>query len=414
MSDDKINRRKFMKASAALLGTVGAYTPFLTEANASAGRQPTAYKLTRWRKDPFSRGSYSYLAKGSKPSQRKDLARPIDGKITFCGEATEPKFPATVHGAFYSGVRAAEEVFESDADSVAIIGAGVSGLIAAQMLVEDGYDVTLFEARDRVGGRIWTDRSMGVPLDMGASWIHGLKKNPITEIAKEIDAKLLPTDYDNYIARNKDGQIKSYDDLPDWFEDVTALEHEYAADIGTISKQATQEGADLGGGDAIFANGYDQIIDALGEGLDIRLSSKVDKIDYENSGVRITSAGNTHEFDGAIITVPLGVLKAGDITFKPSLPKKKQAAIDDLGMGLLNKLYLKFDEVFWDEDADLLGMIAEDRGHFTEWLNIYKYTGEPVLLAFNASSVADEFEHLSDEEMVSEAMKMLNLIYPNS
>src|SRR5262245_53226635 len=60
-----------------------------------------------------------------------------------------------------------------------VIGAGVSGLAAARELKSQGLQVTVLEARDRIGGRVWTDRSLGVPIDMGASWVNGVRDNPI-------------------------------------------------------------------------------------------------------------------------------------------------------------------------------------------------------------------------------------------
>lgn len=72
--------------------------------------EPTSYVITRWNNDPFSRGSYSYLPVGVDMNSYKQLAKPIDGRLYFAGEATSSNDPATVHGAYLSGVRAAREV----------------------------------------------------------------------------------------------------------------------------------------------------------------------------------------------------------------------------------------------------------------------------------------------------------------
>ena len=66
---------------------------------------------------------------------------------------------------------------------VLILGAGIAGLAAARTLVDDGWKVIVLEARNRIGGRVWTDNSLGLALDLGASWIHGVKGNPITILA---------------------------------------------------------------------------------------------------------------------------------------------------------------------------------------------------------------------------------------
>lgn len=267
--------------------------------------EPTGVLLTRWRQDPFAHGSYSYLAADADPDDRNLLAAPVDGRVFFAGEATHGRYPATVHGALLSGRRAGEEVTETDAGAVAVIGAGTAGLAAAQLLADDGYDVTVYEARDRIGGRVRTDRSLGVPLDLGASWIHGIDDNPLSAIA-------------------------------------------------------------------------------------------------DNGSTR---------FDAVIVTLPLGVLKAAAIDFDPPLPEAKAGAIERLGMGLLDKVILRFDEVFWDADADLLGYDGPERGHFAEWLNLARYTGEPILIGFNASSAADEIEHLPDDQIVALALTALRDMY---
>src|SRR5262245_27907936 len=80
--------------------------------------------------------------------------------------------------------RGAEAAKDRTAD-VIVIGAGASGLAAARELVDAGRKVIVVEARERIGGRVWTDRSLpGLALDMGATWVHGVRGNPIAALAK--------------------------------------------------------------------------------------------------------------------------------------------------------------------------------------------------------------------------------------
>jgi monoamine oxidase len=80
-------------------------------------------------------------------------------------------------------------------------------------------------------------------------------------------------------------------------------------------------------------------------------------------------------------------------------------------MGLLNKTYFKFNEPFWDKDNDLIGHIGEQKGVWAEFLNLYKYTGEPVLLGFNAADYARSLEPLTDEQIIADGMRVLRTLY---
>jgi polyamine oxidase len=163
---------------------------------ADAVPDPIGVQITRWRADPFARGSYSFLAGGAQPSDRELLAAPAGGRLFFAGEATVRYYPATVHGAMLSGERAAAQILAQGAASAVAVGAGAAGLAAAHQLAVSGVDVRVLEARDRVGGRVWTDSSLGVPVDLGASWIHGVSGNPLTSLANDIDAPRVHTDYE--------------------------------------------------------------------------------------------------------------------------------------------------------------------------------------------------------------------------
>jgi monoamine oxidase len=78
-------------------------------------------------------------------------------------------------------------------ERVLVIGAGMAGLVAARLLRDSGCDVTVLEARSRIGGRVWTDHSLGVPIDLGGSWIHGADDNPLTEWCAALGVELIET-----------------------------------------------------------------------------------------------------------------------------------------------------------------------------------------------------------------------------
>ena len=339
-----------------------------------------------------------------------------------------------------------------------ILGAGMAGLAAARTLTDAGYAVTILEARDRIGGRIWTNRTLdGLALDLGASWIHGTDHPALPALARRYNATTVITDYDSHTVYDSNGRpldddeleemeeafAELLEELQEWGEEQdddlslqraldqflqgesltaeerrqlnyainTTLEHEFAADAAQLSLWYFDEGEEIEGDDVIFPNGYDQLTSGLATGLDVRLGQVVQRVAYGADGVEVTTAQGTFTADYALVTLPLGVLQSGDIDFAPPLPPAKQEAIGRLGMGLLNKLYLRFPEVFWEEESHLLGYMAAEKGQWGEWLNLYALLGEPVLLGFNAGSYGRQLETLSDEQIIASAMQVLRTIY---
>jgi polyamine oxidase len=93
--------------------------------------------------------------------------------------------------------------------SVIVIGSGISGLAAARNLSEASFKVTVLESRDRIGGRIHTDYSFGCPVDMGASWLHGVSdENPLAPIIRRLGLTLYRTSGDDSILYDHD--LESY------------------------------------------------------------------------------------------------------------------------------------------------------------------------------------------------------------
>jgi monoamine oxidase len=367
--------------------------------------------ITRWRQDPFALGSYSFLGRGAQPADRVALGEPVGRTLFFAGEAANRRYPGTVHGAYLSGQQAAEHLAETGARSVAIVGAGIAGLRAAQILAGHGVRCTILEARNRIGGRIWTNRALGPPIDLGASWIHGTRGNPLTRLADEAGAEIEETDFEAYRLYDQAGRILRWSETPESFRDVVEIEHLYGADLADLSDDAVEEGEGFGGSEVIFPGGYDQLFAVLDSPCELRPASPVTAIAYDDDGVALTVSGGRVSADAALVTVPLGVLKAGSIAFAPALPARKRAAVARLGMGLLNKVCLRFDRMFWDREAVWIGYVGPERGRFAAWLNLAPFVGQPVLVAFNSGRAAAAIEAMRDDAILAEAMAVLGAMY---
>jgi monoamine oxidase len=348
---------------------------------------------------------------------------------------------------------------QSNDSRVVIIGAGVSGLAAARTLHDAGYQVTVLEGRDRIGGRVWTSRAMdGIPVDLGASWIHGIDDNPVSELAEEAGVETVATDFDNIIAYDVDGGIlgeEDYEAMQAIYDEAlekaqamigetdevislgeaihraaeemalddeqrrtldfmvtTIIEQEFAADVNFLSLEYWNSTDEPEGDHVLFPDGYDWLPKMLAEGIDIKLNQVVGRIEYGENGVTVMTADEIYEADFAIVTLPLGVLKSGVVAFAPELPENKQQAIQNLYTGVLNKVYLRFPDVFWDEESDIINYMSEgEKGYWVDFLNLYPATEQPVLLAFNAGTYGLALEKLSDDEIIAAAMTSLRAVY---
>lgn len=327
----------------------------------------------------------------------------------------------------------------TDTNSVLIVGAGMAGLAAARSLNDAGWPVRVIEARDRIGGRVHTSRDWGVPLEMGASWIHGTTNNPLVELAAKVHADVVPTDYSNPAKLAIDPRLqpmtytaKIWRELvSDAREDVdggtlgaaisaqsgdltdreraalayyvtTEIEDEYAADAGALSATTYDLGSYTVGPQSVITSGYDALPRSLADGLQITFNTAVSSIVQQDKSV-IVRAGNT-TFDGpaVIVTVPLGVLKAGSITFDPPLPEGHAHAVNALGFGVLSKSYFRFRQRTWDRENAFYQYLGSEPGRWAQWFTLPAAAG-PIVLAFNPGSVGRSVESSAPAEVIAGA-----------
>lgn len=326
---------------------------------------------------------------------------------------------------------------------VLVIGAGVAGLTAAKELQAHGFSVTVLEARDRIGGRIWTSSKFGYPTDLGASWIEGDEDNPIAALAKEHHLELLYDDEEavTYDVHGTDIS-KAYDEQRDKLERrleqaiaepdrsvwsalqdapvkqdflqayYSELESDSSADAEVWSLKEWGRETVLQGDSFLFPGGYVQIPNVLAKGLDVRVNQAVVSLSQTEDLVEITTQdGQILQADLALVTVPLGVLKSGRITFSPPLPAAKRQAIRQLGMGVLNKVLLQFSQVFWPKDVLSFSYVGPKRGVFSSTVNGFCVCGQPYLMTFTAGSVAREQEGWSDEAIIDALLEVYGKMF---
>ncbi|KAG0308148.1 hypothetical protein BGZ99_001260 [Dissophora globulifera] len=309
---------------------------------------------------------------------------------------------------------------------VVIIGAGISGLAAAHELSKhpSSIQVTVLEARNRIGGRLDTRRNLftgdhaDIPIDFGASWIHGVDpSNPILDLAQAANARLEATNSDviyyrpgqdafqqeesnhywavlldifgraQEFSRDNRKRIPVNTSFRDWLDHflstrqskdpqlpnymsrkelkIMPLLAKFWADENAIPLDKVSlkymDAEDMPPGDhCIMANGYDRVLDVLCQDLksvDIRLEHIVDQIEYNESSVRISTNRGSFTADIVLVTLPLGVLKSNSVTFNPPLPKRKQTAIQRLGFGTMVKVVLHFPTCFWPKDKHFINFL---------------------------------------------------------
>lgn len=372
----------------------------------------------------------------------------IGGRIVLAGEFCDSWYPSTVPGALRSGREAAGRLLaRSPGSVVAVVGAGIAGLSAARALTDAGADVLVLEATDRIGGRVRTDRTWGAPVELGAAWLHGVGRNPMTSLVRSAGLGTVPCDYDDAVVRSTrtgtrdpgagDAQVRlaslvgvleermppgttlrSWLTTSGWsgsgaderFAEQTLIAQEFGRDPDRLAAAAITEGATLLGGDSFVSGGYDRVADLLGAGVDVRRRSPVDLVSVDGSGVRIRlESGPEVRADACVVAVPLALLMAGRPRV-PDAPPAVRAAARSLATGDLEKVVLRYAEPWWRTAGDEVRVIGVAGARWSEWYDISDVVGEPVLVGFCGGTAARR-RPASDAGCVAEATAELAAAY---
>lgn len=258
---------------------------------------------------------------------------------------------------------------------LAIIGAGVAGLAAGEAARTAGLSFAILEAKDRIGGRAWTEStSLGAPFDHGAHFLHVASENPFRAKADALGLRYLRG---GYPARTFDGR---------WLDDREAAEAETTLRRGLATVAAAGRTGDGGSaaaawaplaGRATLARGiYEEFLGARAEDVDaaeharyrdtyedwpmaegfgnlvarwaadvpVILGCPALSIDTRGTAIRIETPRGTLFARHVLVTVSTGVLAAGAIRFLPELPDWKRAAVEAVPMGYAGKVAFRLEE----------------------------------------------------------------------
>lgn len=346
---------------------------------------------------------------------------------------------------------------------VIVVGAGCAGLAAARDLERYGYEVTVLEARDRIGGRVHTDNSLGYPIDLGGAWLHGGKGNPFKPVAEWFAIDTRETHYDNTIIYCGSGiEIKAEDLKPwiltAWVALFSALPwlialghrkgwinkspdllgvldcaihwfpkspHQFALRVLRSAEESGNAASKHGlsfarhlitsdtcavgtppRGERLVVAGMTSLLERLAHGLKILKREVVKSIKYEPGRVELTTETNTYHARAAVLTLPLGTLKTNKVTFSPDIPSSHAEAIRRLEMGIFNKVILEFPDVAWPEERELFALATSDPV-IPFFLNLHAYIQRPILVGIAGGHFGRRIEKWSDSDVVDKVMREL-------
>ena len=257
---------------------------------------------------------------------------------------------------------------------VVVIGAGLAGLAAAHELLAQGIKVTVLEARNRIGGRAYTESAtFGVPYDQGCASLHAADRNPVVDLIDNLGLEMVPDPLDPTVFIGGQ-QLDDTEPLDESFDQQQAaidraVELRGDVAVGAVLNPRTPVdrlvadvigplafGVDLGqlstldvvtmmqsDVEMVVRQGLGNAVTQYGADVPVLKGNAVRRVIWGGVGVRIVTQAGTIAADAVIITVPPGVLANESISFNPPLPDTKLDSIADLPMGHIEKIALAFD-----------------------------------------------------------------------
>lgn len=335
---------------------------------------------------------------------------------------------------------------------VIVIGGGIAGLVAARELSAAGLRVTLLEARDRLGGRIYTRRCGSYPVELGAEFVHG-RPAEIFRLASEAGLLIEPVEgelisknqgrwrpsgelwtevnqlFENMPADEPDQPFQRYIERAEASVEakqhaLTFVEGFHAADPEKVSVhwliRVTKADEEIDGDQSFrLVDGYESLVRALTDRIDrrrcdIHLQAEVAEVLWKPGEVTVTAGARKFRAGRAMVAVPLSLLKLGGIRFRPKL-EEKEAALKLLEMAPVIRVSLCFRYKFWEARAELrdAGFLFTDDPDFPTWWtsNPLPY---PILTGWAAGRRAAAFTSNNEAQMVEQAVQSLGRILGTS
>lgn len=307
-----------------------------------------------------------------------------------------------------------------DEFDVAIVGAGAAGLGAAQALARSSLSYVVLEARERPGGRAWTDvLANGEAVDLGCGWLHSADNNPLVAIAeaqgREIDRSPPPwARADAQIGRHRDRSAAFGEAMERFRARVEARPADaadvaldalldpgepFAAMIDAVSTWYSGaelhkiSAADLAAYDDTGVNwrvrgGYGAVFAEIAGGLNVRYGCQVRAVDRSATALGVETARGTVRARAAIVTLPSDVIAQTPGLFRPALPQKAEAAAD-LPLGLADKLYI---EVLSPQDFPPDARAFGDISSRATGAYHFRPQGRPLIEGFFGGECAEALE----------------------
>ena len=353
----------------------------------------------------------------------------------------------TVAAALLPAVAARAAALPSETE-VVIVGAGMAGLAAARMLQDRGRNVVVLEARDRIGGRIWTNTTaLDFPVDLGTWLLRSADINPLAIELRNREVRLQPDEGDFWLfdqngagepardasTQDYDALGFAYDRMDDALLDARALRSDVTLasrvkldangpagrwiDLARALAAPLHVGVEFGalsaldaprltgtGNDAWLPGGFGSWLSQFAAGLPIFANRPVVRIDWAGPthGVTVATAEGQVRAEACIVTVPLGLLGAKDgIVFQPGLPEPQREALGRMTMGVIDRIALQYEGGSFDAPANTQALL---RAHNNRAMSLrLNAQGMPLVIAQVGGDYARDLESRGEGAMIAAA-----------